>query len=234
MKIIILDSLFRQHEDNYDLDIPREVLPRLFKEFLRLDEMERSGQNSVEEYITSHGGSCTSSVTAKTNMLIIGAKGSAAYSHGNYGTKYVKAKQMQDLGTEITILTEKEFFDRFDSREFNVSQAIVSGDIAELGLDKVRDANEKTRYGQSNIENNCYEDRPNLQEEKSLLQKNARQKKILQLIRSEIIDSAESLASRLKKEGFPVSKAELSHDIDELGMVKVRYAGNRKKYVVRK
>ena len=56
MKIIILDSLFRQHEDNYSVDIPKEVLPRLFKEFHRLDEMERSGQNSVEEYIKNHHG----------------------------------------------------------------------------------------------------------------------------------------------------------------------------------
>lgn len=56
MKVIILDSLFRQSDRNYDLDIPKEVLPRLFKEFQRLEELERSGQNSVEEYIKNHHG----------------------------------------------------------------------------------------------------------------------------------------------------------------------------------
>lgn len=56
MKTIILDSIFRNYDNNYELDIPKEVLPRLFKELQRLEEMERSGQNSVEEYIKNHHG----------------------------------------------------------------------------------------------------------------------------------------------------------------------------------
>lgn len=69
-------------------------------------------KKSVEALIAQNGGTCSSSVTKKTNILIIGELGSAAWSHGSYGTKYVKAKEWQSKGVEIEILTEKEFLER--------------------------------------------------------------------------------------------------------------------------
>ena len=69
-------------------------------------------KKSVEALIAQNGGTGSSSVTKKTNILIIGELGSAAWSHGSYGTKYVKAKEWQSKGVEIEILTEKEFLER--------------------------------------------------------------------------------------------------------------------------
>jgi hypothetical protein len=39
--------------------------------------------------------------------------GSDNYAHGSYGTKYIRAKAMQDSGLDMTILSEKEFFQRY-------------------------------------------------------------------------------------------------------------------------
>ena len=70
-------------------------------------------KKDVENYIVSLGGSCSSSVTAKTNKLIIGAKGSDNYSFGSYGKKYLAAKARQDAGADMEILTEEEFFTKY-------------------------------------------------------------------------------------------------------------------------
>ena len=70
-------------------------------------------KEDVEHYIVARGGVCKSSMTKAVNMLIIGGLGSDRYSFGSYGRKYVEAKERQDKGENMTILTEEEFFKRF-------------------------------------------------------------------------------------------------------------------------
>ena len=60
----------------------------------------------VTAYIEEHGGSCVSSVTRKTTVLLVGNKGSDAWSHGNYGSKVERALEMQRLGGKIRIVKE--------------------------------------------------------------------------------------------------------------------------------
>ena len=48
-----------------------------------------------------------------------------------------------------------------------------------------------------------------------------RQEKILEIIRNENIETQESLAERLKINGFAVTQATVSRDIKELGLIKI-------------
>lgn len=54
------------------------------------------------------GAAVCSTVTRKTDVLIVGGEGSREWSFGNYGTKVKKAMEMKAKGIEIDIITEEE------------------------------------------------------------------------------------------------------------------------------
>ena len=61
MKIIVLDSLVRQtssdsKEWNASSDIPKYVIPKIFREIQRLAELEQQGKSSIDEYLKNHHG----------------------------------------------------------------------------------------------------------------------------------------------------------------------------------
>lgn len=60
--------------------------------------------------------------------------------------------------------------------------------------------------------------------------KAARQRKIMELIESRIIDTQEELVQRLLEAGFAVTQATVSRDIKELGLIKVPVGKNRYRY----
>lgn len=53
MKIIVLDSLLDQ-KDNYS--IPTYAFPKIFKELQQLAKLEKTGQNTIEQYLKNHHG----------------------------------------------------------------------------------------------------------------------------------------------------------------------------------
>lgn len=65
-------------------------------------------KGKVTAYIEDHGGSVSSSVTRKTTVVLMGNKGSDAWSHGNYGTKVEKALQRREARDDIMILKESK------------------------------------------------------------------------------------------------------------------------------
>ena len=67
-------------------------------------------KSRVESFVVEHGGIIKSSVSGKTDYLIVGALGSPDWSCGNYGTKIKKAKELQSSGKCIQIITEADFF----------------------------------------------------------------------------------------------------------------------------
>lgn len=75
-------------------------------------------KDDVRMYIESLGGTCTSSVTDKTNILIIGTCGSENDSLLKYDQKYLDAKRMIDSGSSMMILDEKEFFEKYKSDNY--------------------------------------------------------------------------------------------------------------------
>lgn len=71
-------------------------------------DFEFGKKPAVTAYIEEHGGSCVSSVTRKTSVLLVGSKGSDAWSHGNYGSKVERALELQREGSSIKIIKEEE------------------------------------------------------------------------------------------------------------------------------
>ena len=63
--------------------------------------------------------------------------------------------------------------------------------------------------------------------------KNRRQEKILELIRSENIDTQDLLLQKLKKAGFDVTQATVSRDIKSLKLIKVSTGEGGYKYAAR-
>lgn len=47
-------------------------------------------------------------VTKKVDILILGEAGSAAWKYGNYGSKYEKARQLQEKGSNIIVVKEQD------------------------------------------------------------------------------------------------------------------------------
>ena len=62
--------------------------------------------------------------------------------------------------------------------------------------------------------------------------KKQRQGTILEIIRSEDVDTQEELAERLRQRGYRVTQATVSRDIRELKLSKVAAGGGRQKYAV--
>lgn len=62
--------------------------------------------------------------------------------------------------------------------------------------------------------------------------KKIRQKKIVELIEANEIETQEELAEQLRMAGFDVTQATVSRDIRELKLSKVSYGKNKSKYVI--
>lgn len=71
-------------------------------------DFDFGSKGKVSEYIESHGGRISSSVTKKTSVVLMGNKGSDAWSHGNYGTKIEKAIERRETRDDIIILKESK------------------------------------------------------------------------------------------------------------------------------
>ena len=56
----------------------------------------------------SHVAICIDTVTKKTNILIVGDRGSAAYSCGSYGGKIKRAMELRQAGCAIEIILESK------------------------------------------------------------------------------------------------------------------------------
>ena len=69
-------------------------------------DFDYGSKGKVTSYIESHGGTMSSSVTRKTTVVLVGNKGSDAWSHGNYGTKVEKAIERRETRDDIIILKE--------------------------------------------------------------------------------------------------------------------------------
>lgn len=119
--IVINEALADGILEQYELD---EML-ELFKEFTNpttenmIDDFELENKaicltgnfelgekNIVEQLITNKGGIIKKSVSSKTDYVIVGTLGSPDWTCGNYGSKIKKARELQEKGNNIKIVTE--------------------------------------------------------------------------------------------------------------------------------
>ncbi|TQI67884.1 exonuclease domain-containing protein [Clostridium sp. KNHs216] len=78
------------------------------KTFCLTGEFEFGDRSSVESALSQKGGIPVSSVTRKIDCVIVGSRGSDAWSSGNYGTKVKKALELQAKGHPIQIVKEQD------------------------------------------------------------------------------------------------------------------------------
>ena len=71
-------------------------------------EFSFGSKKEVESFLAAKGATVSPSVTKKLNVLILGQGGSDAWKYGNYGSKYEKAKQLNEKGCSIEIYKEKD------------------------------------------------------------------------------------------------------------------------------
>ncbi len=80
------------------------------KNFVLTGDFNLGDKALVKDFIEHRGGFCKTSVSSKTDYVIVGGRGSADWSFGNYGTKIKKAKELNENGCQIFIIEESTFF----------------------------------------------------------------------------------------------------------------------------
>lgn len=73
-------------------------------------EFDCGSKADVSTKLINAGASIHSSVTQKTDILLIGGQGSSAWSCGKYGTKVKKALELKEKGFNIRLVREADFF----------------------------------------------------------------------------------------------------------------------------
>lgn len=101
------------------------ILKKIFDEFInvktsteKIDVKEKNiclsgeflfgSKKDVEDVLIKKGATIVKTITKKTDILILGEAGSSAWKYGNYGTKYEKAKMLNENGASINIYKENE------------------------------------------------------------------------------------------------------------------------------
>jgi len=68
-------------------------------------------RTDVQQRLIDMGALIVNGVTKKTDYLLVGGEGSEKWAYGNYGGKIKKALELQNKGSNIVIIGEKEIFD---------------------------------------------------------------------------------------------------------------------------
>ena len=74
-------------------------------------EFNHGSKDQVSALLTQKGANIQSSVTKKTNIVVVGGQGNSNWVAGNYGTKIKKALEFQSKGLGIMIIREADFWD---------------------------------------------------------------------------------------------------------------------------
>ena len=126
----IFDAVENVLEDNKISDDEENMLNSLFDRFINpvssdhkentneidfqdklvclTGEFQNGSKSQISKKLEKLGAVIAKSVTKKTDILLVGGQGSAAWSYGNYGSKVKKALQLQEKGQEINIIGEDD------------------------------------------------------------------------------------------------------------------------------
>lgn len=80
------------------------------RNFVLTGEFNLGDKMLVQKFIECRGGVCKTSVSSKTNYVIVGGKGSPDWGFGNFGVKIKRAKELNSEGHRIVIVSESDFF----------------------------------------------------------------------------------------------------------------------------
>ena len=97
----LLDSFINPQTENVEVDF-------FGKSVCLSGEFNYGNKKQVEGLLLDRGASMEKSVTGKLDILILGEAGSSAWKYGNYGSKYEKARQLNENGKSIKIVKEND------------------------------------------------------------------------------------------------------------------------------
>lgn len=80
------------------------------KNFMLTGDFVHGSKDSVAEYVSEMGGTMLKSVTKSCDYLVVGGRGSDAWSFGNYGNKVKKAMEWRAKGQPIRIISEETLY----------------------------------------------------------------------------------------------------------------------------
>ncbi|MDR1852045.1 MAG: hypothetical protein LBR21_05260 [Propionibacteriaceae bacterium] len=73
-------------------------------------DFKHGSKAAVTDHISAAGGVVKSGVTKKTDYVIIGSYGSERYNFGTYGGKVLRARELQEQGLPIQIISEDALY----------------------------------------------------------------------------------------------------------------------------
>lgn len=85
------------------------------RRFVLTGDFVRGPRHQIEQLIKTAGGIVTAAVSAKTDFVIVGLRGSDAWKHSGYGTKIEKAMTLKQAGEAIRIIPENEWLAAYES-----------------------------------------------------------------------------------------------------------------------
>ncbi len=94
--------------DGINFDVVEEIH---FKDslFVLTGDFAFGNKKEIMEKITERGGSCSDGVSGKTNYVVVGSEGSAAWNRGKAGGKKVtKAMELKEKGKEVLIIKKED------------------------------------------------------------------------------------------------------------------------------
>ena len=77
-------------------------------------DFEKGTKSEITAILLDYGANVLSSVSKKTDMVLVGNKGNSTWVSGNYGTKIKKAMELREQGMDISIIREDDLFSEME------------------------------------------------------------------------------------------------------------------------
>ena len=100
----LLDAFINPQTDHCAVDVCGKII-------CLSGNFEYGSKPDVERMLTKKGATVVPTMSAKVEILILGEVGSGAWKYGNYGSKYEKARQLQQKGKNIRIMKEHDIIE---------------------------------------------------------------------------------------------------------------------------
>ena len=130
----IYETVEKVLEDNYITEDEKKELIAIFNRFINPTDTEYNDDNvdikdkkfvltgefvhgtreEIIEKITALGGEVLGGVSKKVEYVVVGGCGSKDWSFGNFGSKVKKALELKEKGIEINIVSEEDFYKKFN------------------------------------------------------------------------------------------------------------------------
>lgn len=92
------------------------------KIFCFTGESLRAKRAEIADIINSLGGTLRSSVSAKTDYLIVGNSGNPCWAYACYGRKIEEAVALRQEGSKVVIVNETDFWDAVDDKTAGIEE----------------------------------------------------------------------------------------------------------------